>query len=300
MPEPLARAKEVPMNPPLEILVATRDATYSDLALRLAVLLAAQLDASLTVLSVGRDERERAGADAAMAEAVAQVARSLPEGRFRSLVRVGHPAEEILDELETGAYALAVLGEREHRRRLTRLVIGSTAERVIEHSPCAVAVAKGRVGEVRNLLLCDSGVSEAPLVDVLADQLPGLLRSTSSVTVLHVMSQMSAGPSAEIADPDADVGAYPDDPLAGPPPDEQILARDIDRLEREGVKAKLVVRHGLVVAEVLAEAANSPADLVVIGAHRGDGWRRVLLGDLAREIFRGLNCSVLVMRPPRR
>ncbi len=283
------------MTRPLEILVATRNVTYSDLALRMAVQLAGQLDARLTVLSVSRADDDRAESEAAQAEAIARIAPTLREGSYRSLLRIGHPAEEILDELDSGDYALAVLGEREHQRRLTRLVIGSTAERVIEHSPCAVAVAKGRVGEARNLLLCDSGVSEAPLVEVLADQLPALLRSASSVTVLHVMSQMSAGPAVNAVGLDSDAESL----LSGQQPEGQVLARDVDRLAREGVRPKVVVRHGLVVGEVLAETARSGADLVVIGAHRGDGWRRVLLGDLAREIFRGLNCPVLVMRPPR-
>lgn len=277
------------------ILVATRDATRSDLALRLAVNLCAQVEGHLTVLSVCREEGERAAAEATLEKASELVASSLPPDRFRSLVRVGHSAEEILDELESGGYAIAVLGDREHRRRLSRLVLGSTAERVIEHSPCAVAVAKGTVGEARTLLLCDSGVAEAPLVDVLADQLPRLLRSASSVTVLHVMSQMSAGPTANAADLDEEEDSL----LAGQRPEGEVLAHDVERLAREGVTPSVVVRHGLVVDEVVAEAARIGADLVVIGANRGNGWRRVLLGDLTREIFRGLNRPVLVMRPPR-
>ncbi len=282
------------MTTGMDILVATRGASHSSLALELAVDLARQLDATLTVLTVSRNEAEREAGEAALDEAMRHVGSRLPEARYRSLHRIGHSAEEILDELESGPYDLAVLGEREHQTRLTRLVLGSTAERVIEHAPCAVAVAKGRVGPARRLLLCDSGVAEAPLVELLAEQLPALLHRAEAVTVLHVMSQMSAGPAAEAGD----LSETAEDLMESQAPEGRVLARDVDRLAREGVAPHTVVRHGLVVDEVVAEAERGRADLVVIGANRGDGWRKVLLGDLTRDIFRDLHCPVLVMRPP--
>jgi nucleotide-binding universal stress UspA family protein len=37
-------------------------------------------------------------------------------------------------------------------------------------------------------------------------------------------------------------------------------------------------------------------DLVVIGAHAGEGWPRILLDDLAHKIVARLNGPVLVIR----
>ena len=45
-----------------------------------------------------------------------------------------------------------------------------------------------------------------------------------------------------------------------------------------------VVRHGLVVDEILAEALFGDYDLVVIGAHRKK-WQQFLLDNLARLII---------------
>jgi nucleotide-binding universal stress UspA family protein len=56
------------------------------------------------------------------------------------------------------------------------------------------------------------------------------------------------------------------------------------------------VRHGLVVDEIVAEARCEEYDLVVIGANRGEGWRRILLDDLAHQIIVKLNRSILVVR----
>jgi nucleotide-binding universal stress UspA family protein len=57
-----------------------------------------------------------------------------------------------------------------------------------------------------------------------------------------------------------------------------------------------MVRHGLVVEEILAEAQCGDYDLVVIGAHRGEGWRRILLDDLAHEIINYVDRPILVVR----
>ena len=48
--------------------------------------------------------------------------------------------------------------------------------------------------------------------------------------------------------------------------------------------------------EILAEARDGDYDLVVIGAHRGEAWRRILLDDLAHQIIVQLDRPVLVVR----
>jgi nucleotide-binding universal stress UspA family protein len=55
-------------------------------------------------------------------------------------------------------------------------------------------------------------------------------------------------------------------------------------------------RTGPVYAEVLAEAEDWGADLVVIGSH-SPSMSTYLLGSNAQKIVRHANCSVLVVRP---
>jgi nucleotide-binding universal stress UspA family protein len=56
------------------------------------------------------------------------------------------------------------------------------------------------------------------------------------------------------------------------------------------------VRHGLVVEEILAEAHSQDYGLIVIGAHRGEGWHRILLDDLARQIIQKVDRPICVAR----
>ena len=55
------------------------------------------------------------------------------------------------------------------------------------------------------------------------------------------------------------------------------------------------VRHGLVVDELLMEALDGDCDLIVIGAHRQNGWQRFLLDDLSHQIIIRADRPILVV-----
>jgi nucleotide-binding universal stress UspA family protein len=106
------------------------------------------------------------------------------------------------------------------------------------------------------------------------------------------MSQMGAGPGVEGDQLQADA----EELIEAQTPEGELLERDIQMLEPLSVQLRPMVRHGLVVDEILAEAQAGDYDLVVIGAHRGEGWRRILLDDLAHQIIIHLDRPVLVVR----
>ena len=63
-----------------------------------------------------------------------------------------------------------------------------------------------------------------------------------------------------------------------------------------GVRATPLIRHGLVVEEILAEARERDYDLVVVGAHGGEGIARFLLDNVTEAIITGVSQPVLVVR----
>jgi nucleotide-binding universal stress UspA family protein len=109
---------------------------------------------------------------------------------------------------------------------------------------------------------------------------------------LHVMSQMGAGPGVE----GGQLRANAEELIQAQAPEGELLERDIHMLGQLNVHTEPKVRHGLVVDEILTEAQSGDYDLVVIGAHRGEGWRRILLDDLAHQIIVQLDRPVLVVR----
>jgi nucleotide-binding universal stress UspA family protein len=241
------------------------------------------------VLTVIRGEANRARAAPILAHACELLG---PKGvDLQTRVRVGYPAEEILREAAEGRYDLIIMGERRDHDLVTRL-LGSTTKRVMEHALCPVIIAKGKVGSIRRILLCDSGAESMSLLNRFTARLPALVEGEVEVTVLHVMSQMTAGPGIS----GRQLRASAEDLIREHTPEGELLEQDIRILQQSNLHPQAKIRHGLVVDEILDEARSGDYDLVVIGAHRGAGWERLLLDDLARQIIEQMDRPVLVVR----
>jgi nucleotide-binding universal stress UspA family protein len=279
-------------------LIAISDSPSAALALHLGVQLvrgSADIPALLTVV---QDERDRPGGEEILDLGRRSLGGRTPE--FKELVRVGHPAEEILREAERENYELIVMGQQEKQGLVTRFALGTTSERVVEHAPCPVMIAKGMPREIRRILLCDSGaespsLAEEPLTPILSrftSQLLGMLKGEEEILVLHVMSQISAGPGVDSRELRAEAAEL----MASPSPEGTLLKQDVDLLTGKGATAKAKIRHGFVVDEILEEAESGGFDLVVIGAHRGPGWQRFLLDDIARKVIARIDRPILIVR----
>jgi nucleotide-binding universal stress UspA family protein len=227
-----------------------------------------------------------------------------PPFEVQAKVREGRIVEEILHEAREGAYDLVIVADSQRRSPVRRWLPDSTAVSVAERAPCSVAIVKGKTGPIRRILLCDSGANgpaTAPPLETakspsvserFAERLGDLFDGQEEVTVLHVMSQISAGPGVRGKQLRASAGELiSEHTLEG-----DLLAHDVQILERSGIHSRAEVRHGLVVDEILAEAQSGDYDLVVIGAPAEEGWRRFLLDDLARKIVEQMDRPVLVVR----
>jgi nucleotide-binding universal stress UspA family protein len=295
----------------MSVLVAIDGSFHADTTLRLGAQIAQQGREPLTILTVVRPgaDRPQVAADVILARACEIVRPQLPDVCTR--VRMGHPATEIVREAEEGDYALVIVGQRPNRNLVRRFLAGSTAVRVVEHAPRPVVVAKGKAGPIRRILLCDSGSTDLSVG--LPSATPGtgrndgapssvlnrflklpveLVDGSGEIVVLHVMSQMGAGPGVK----GKQLRSGPEELINERAPEGELLQRDIEALDRLGFRARARVRHGLVVEEILAEVQSGDYDLVVIGSYRGEGWQRILLDDLAHRLVVELDRPVLVVR----
>jgi nucleotide-binding universal stress UspA family protein len=57
----------------------------------------------------------------------------------------------------------------------------------------------------------------------------------------------------------------------------------------------LVIRHGQIVEEILAEVTACSADVLVIGYHRGGPAGVIEAGSIARRVLHQAECSVLTV-----
>lgn len=73
------------------------------------------------------------------------------------------------------------------------------------------------------------------------------------------------------------------------------LAAFVSGAKAAGVTVDTVLREGFVVDEILANANDMPADLVVMGTHGRGGFERVVLGSVTEKVLRKLTCPVLTV-----
>lgn len=296
----------------MRILIATDGSPHAEKALHVAAGIVDPAEELPTVLTV---IGQREDASTRIERIQVRVSEILGDPAARIRVRVGHPGENIVNEATTGDYDLVIVGRQPQRSLWKHLFQSSTTMHVVEKSPCPVIVAQGKISPIRRILLCDSGTGNTPdgpgtrpgnqfpdqdertwvspsRLGRFTAQLAAQIKGKEEVTVLHVMSQISAGPGVR----GTQLRAGADELIEERSPEGDLLVRDVQTLEQPGIHPNAKVRHGLVVDEILSEARSGDYDLVVIGAHRNRGWQRVLLDDLARRILARLDRPVLVVK----
>jgi nucleotide-binding universal stress UspA family protein len=206
-------------------------------------------------------------------------------------VRIGQPWEEIVREGETGNYDLVMMGQRQSRPLLTR-IRGLVTQKVVAHTSLPVLIAKREARPLHRILICDSGAQSPSLLKLFRMHLPAILEEATDVTVLHVMSQISAAPRVR----GEDLLSTAEELIKAGTPEGSILESDLAYLGKMDLALHAKVRHGLVVEEIATEARSDNYDLVVIGAHRDEGLPRFLLDDLAHELVLDVDRAILVVR----
>jgi nucleotide-binding universal stress UspA family protein len=104
----------------------------------------------------------------------------------------------------------------------------------------------------------------------------------------------------EVIEPPASGGSVGPEPAGASTGIRAALERDLQRMlvsrRAWDVKVEIVMREGNVVREILAEARDSRADLVVMGSHGRGRVPRPGLGSTAEKVLRQATCPVLTVR----
>jgi nucleotide-binding universal stress UspA family protein len=212
-------------------------------------------------------------------------ARRLGVANVSSELVSGPPWEQIIDLVDPED--LIVMGTH-GRTGITRLLLGSVAEKVVRHAPCSVLVARpnGEPAEFRHLLVpIDFSDYSKRAVEEAGDLAS---RSGALVTLLHVIEL-----------PPIFRGSPPTDLVKGVEADAKAKLDDVAELieARTRTQVTRIVRTGSAAGQILGVLHDDPTfDLVVAGSHGRTGFQRLMLGSVAEKLVRFAARPVLVAR----
>lgn len=207
-------------------------------------------------------------------------------------VPIGLPSQSILRIAETIDADLIVLGTR-GLTGFVHLLLGSTAERVVQRARCPVLTVHPGDAERRPLRTIiaptdfSAGAERAPRV---AHQLLAGLEDHSRLVLVHAyhmpIEYTAYGPIPTSVRYLSDAGADAQERL-------DLLA---ESFAREGLTVDTVVREGYAPDVIVEEARTRNADLIAMGTHGRTGLAHLLLGSTAERVVQHAPCPVMTIR----
>lgn len=230
----------------------------------------------------------------AATEALQKRAEELSTGGVQNVsafIEEGEPYAAIVKRAEAFAADLIVVGSH-GRTGLSRMLLGSVAERIVRHAPCAVLVA--RTGHDDGPVVTATDFSDAAKPGLRAAAVEAA-RTGSPLVGLHVF---------DLAWPGATPYAVDASGLSAVLSDTEALRTANEALSKaleEAARGVIVQWKGETLvgdpsALIVRRAEEMGARLVVISTHGRTGLARVLLGSVAERVVRLSHASVLAVR----
>ena len=206
----------------------------------------------------------------------------------------GDVDKQILSEINSDHYDLLILGNLQKKKGLFKRHLDSTVKNIISEVNVPILFVRRYKENIAKVLICTAG--EKISADTL--KVGGRLVSFSQaqVRVLHVMSQLAL-----------DVNSSAEDLLDSAQTAIQRQTREgihlawaVEQVQNAGVTSQVipVLRHGLVLDQVVAELREGKYDLLVIGSHQISGRSHtldLLLEDVTSELVSETGRSVLIV-----
>src|SRR6185436_18289618 len=239
------------------------------------------------------DEQVRAAASSRLDEAAAAAREGGLE--VESRLEIGVASQAIIHAVGEIAPDLVVQGSRGLTPGLAHLLLGSTAQRIVQHSPRPVLTVhpgdRDRHAAIRHVLVPTDFSDDAQEAANAARTLFAGEQG-ARLTLLHAYHlpvEYTAYGTIPTSIPfHADVAAVADEKLA-----EASAA-----LAAEGQAVDAVAKEGYPPEVIVDTARDLAVDLIAMGTHGRTGLRHLLLGSNAERVIEHAPCPVLTVRRP--
>lgn len=245
-------------------------------------------DAQVTILGVSEDPAVERSAE--------RIEQQLEQeaSKVKRLIRRGEPSQQLVDEAKRGHYDLVIVAREYRHRHTPRFRSRSTTARLARHIPSHLLIARNVPERLDRILICSGAERPSAETVRLAGLLTGL--SGADIGLLHVMSQVALRADS----PSEDLEETAEQAIDRQTPEGEHLLEAIALLREDGITTEIqpIIRHGLVVDQVLAEIEKGDYELLVLGSHHQPTmtrWMDVLLDDVTDELLAKSPISTLVI-----
>lgn len=298
----------------MRILVATDGSSYSEQAIKALLALGPPSDAEVSVLHVveplhyiinpappppyhiewHRVEHElKVEAEETSARAIGQAQQLFESAGIgvKSMVREGHPANEIVKTAHETDADLVVVGSKGLTDSQLAL-LGDVAQKVARYAPCSVLIVKpakrpARPGALKIVLATDGSENAREAARFLSSF---DLSGDTQVAVLQAVQQprgLSLSASARLV-----LEQMRQTRLH----DAEDMARATLEFLTTGAQTTTVIREGDPAEQILGTSSKLDADLIVVGSKGLSGIKLFLLGSVSQKVCRYADRSVMVVR----
>ncbi len=264
------------------LLLATEHTEFDIGAENLAMAMAARCQVPLaTVLPLVSNPEYEALAPQLAARGEQEAAQKLAQLRAQAdtarvvidlhLRRGEEPYREIVEEARAQRSDLIIIRRRGKRSFLANLLVGEMVSKVVAHAPCNVLIVP-RDAHIWCRRVLVAAEPDAQGRQVVATAIAVAAQCALPLHLVNVASGEALRASANA-----------------------FLTRMVALARDNGVIAQAEVRVGKPFTEILAAAAASQADLIVLGSHGNHRIGRALVGGVAQKVMGLSECPVLVL-----
>ncbi len=211
-------------------------------------------------------------------------------------VQTGAPAFDEICGLAQEISADLIVTPTHGRTGLKHVFLGSTAERIVQHSPCPVFVARqtGRRSKSGSAPRTNTILVPVDFSDCSRKGLQyaiGFANEFGAKVILLHATYLGYVYSSE-GTAIYDVGALRE---AARNKAERQMRELVRAVKFARVKFETVLTSGSPVLDICVFAQDHDVDLIITSTHGQTGWKHMLMGSTAEHVVRHASCSVLVV-----
>lgn len=258
-----------------------------------------QVEAPSDLLHVDTKDCEASKASLAIAtKACERVQSQSPGWKVSAHARCGSPSAELIYHADLWKPDLIVIGSH-GRTALGRLVLGSVSQRVLTEAHCSVRVARGRLEEpgtpAKILIGIDgSDASEEAVREVARREWPAgseVMLVAADELLFPEFLQVIPGMRTIIEEDKQWERLWTS----------RVSARSVDLMKDSKLKVSVAMRQGDPKQELPNAADEWHADCIFVGSVGfNNRFERFLLGSVSAAVAARANCSVEVVRTPKK